>query len=357
MDNNTTRFWKDNVTETLNSDIIPWFSQALLVSLLCGITGVFGVFGNILVIAAIDNGRRLKTNYYRLVFHLALCDVILLSGGSVLFTMFPWLDVSSLTLQKYSCRFLMPFFSWLFSCEIGFMSIIAFLRHQVVTQPLRPQLSRRKVTHIIFGVYTFILLFEIPHFLSMKFGRTRCVESFFVNRYYQIYFWTRQMLLYFLPMALLVVLYAKMSRSLFLHQRHLKETLTSTARNDLQNNNREFTRLLMPRLARNTQIVLVGIIIVVQYSIAILPNLILNLPFVKDTEETSIHFGWSLPVYFLGSCSLNPIIYGLGDKTLRSRYKSSLLKITLLCKIIKRSGHGQELAQVYNTTHVMHQTI
>ena len=54
-------------------------SSAILITVSNGIIQLFGLCENILIILTIGSGpRRFQSNYYRLVFHLAACDVVLL---------------------------------------------------------------------------------------------------------------------------------------------------------------------------------------------------------------------------------------------------------------------------------------
>jgi hypothetical protein len=69
------------------------FPNTLIVSICYAIIEVFGLCGNIPVILTVYSGRRrFQANYYRLVFHLAICDTLLLLSGNLMFTVGPWME-------------------------------------------------------------------------------------------------------------------------------------------------------------------------------------------------------------------------------------------------------------------------
>ena len=69
------------------------FPNTLIISICYAIIEVFGLCGNILVILTVYSGRRrFQSNNYRLVFHLAICDILFLLTGNLMFTVEPWME-------------------------------------------------------------------------------------------------------------------------------------------------------------------------------------------------------------------------------------------------------------------------
>jgi hypothetical protein len=146
--------------------------STLIISICYAMIEVFGLCGNILVILTVYSGRRrFQSNYYRLVFHLAICDILLLLTGNLIFTVGPWIENQywSNSLRTVSCIIISPLVSSLFNTELAILVVIAILRHKAVTQPLQPRLSGKKLQYIITLIYIFPLFVNIPKFLSQQF--------------------------------------------------------------------------------------------------------------------------------------------------------------------------------------------
>jgi hypothetical protein len=109
----------------------------------CIVVIVFGIFGNTLVMISILRQRRLLgNNYYFLVFHLAICDLVwLLVNFYYYIPDFMFYDYSVIT-----CLFDGRVLTYAFQVAgIGMMLIISVLRYRATVHPLKPAISRRKL--------------------------------------------------------------------------------------------------------------------------------------------------------------------------------------------------------------------
>ena len=154
---------ESKLRSTMNNTTTILFSAQLGISLTYITIEIFGLCGNILVIFSICSSRRLKTNYYFLVFHTAICDIIMVLSGNLLFLV-PSLGDSTLRTMM-SCRVILPMCQSIFLCESLFLVIIALLRYKAVNDPLRPQLSRKKLIYIVASVYIIAFIFQVPSFV------------------------------------------------------------------------------------------------------------------------------------------------------------------------------------------------
>jgi hypothetical protein len=148
------------------------FPNTLIILICYAIIEVFGLCGNILVILTVCSGRRrFQSNYYRLVFHLAICDTLLLLTGNLMFTVGPWMENQYWfnNMRTVLCVIISPLIGCLFTTELAILVVIAILRHKAVTQPLQPRLSGKKLQYIIALLYIGPLFFNIPTFLSQQF--------------------------------------------------------------------------------------------------------------------------------------------------------------------------------------------
>ena len=114
---------------------------------------VFGIFGNTLVIISILRQRRLlRNNYYFLVFHLAICDLVWLLVAFFFAINFIFTE-SSLVHSVITCLFVRNI-TYVFQVPgIGMMLIISVLRYRATVHPLKPAISRRKLKVVCGLVY------------------------------------------------------------------------------------------------------------------------------------------------------------------------------------------------------------
>ena len=280
------------------------------VSLSYVVIELFCLFGNTLVIFAICNSCRLKTNYYVLVFHVAVCDIVLVLSGNLLFCT-PLVDQNMSvetynTLNKIGVIFWYPFATNIFVCECSFLLIIAVQRYKAVTKPLQPKLSRKRLHHIVSGVYIISLILHVLN--------AYCSSRWNQNKYFEICQWIWDLLVTMFPLILIVALYTKMCRSLLLHNNRTKELFHSGVSSSNQ--------IIATSLKRNYRTIITSMVIVVQFFATVLPARVIHLLVhrIRTIHVAGYHVYWAMMLYILGSCGLNPIIYGLLDKTLRAAY-------------------------------------
>ena len=313
-------------------------SVAMIVTIIYAIIEIFGLCGNILVLLTVIYGqRRFQTHYYRLVFHLAICDIFLLLVGNVFFIVAPWLKDQnwSSSLGTATCHMILPLVGCVFITELALLVIIGILRHQAVTKPLEPRLSGRKLKYIITLVYIAPLFFYFPVFFSQQvtneeYGYYVCESKWKDNLYFNIFSWILSVSLTFIPMVFLIVLYTKMCYSITLHQKNLKKLFSAETTHLTGNLNTAHHISIRHRqlhVEKNTKMIIVSVIVLLQFLIAVVPVQVLSNLVLLGREDDKFHLVWMLPLYFLVSCSFNPIVYGFGDKTIRKGYKEIGKKI------------------------------
>ena len=300
------------------------FSKKLIVTIVYAIIEVFGLCSNALLILTIFCGRRrFQTNYYRLVFQLAVCDIVLLLTGNLTSTVGPWIENSywSSTLGHATCIAVHPFVSCLFHTELALLITIAILRYKAVTKPHRPTVSAKKLRYIIALAYIAPVFFTAPKFLSQQVTARECTSKWKDNIYFHIYYSIDNIVITLVSMMFLIVLYTKMCYSMALHQQNLRSFSSA----ELGSNVGKRHHFL--RMKKNAKMVTVSVIVLAQFCAAVLPIRVLNQLVIYGKDEEMFHLVWVLPLYFLVSCSFNPMVYGFGDKTIREGYRVALKKI------------------------------
>ena len=305
----------------MNNTTILWSAQ-LGISLTYITIELFGLCGNILVIFSICSSRRLNTNYYFLVFHVAICDIVMVLLGNLLFSLL-LRDMSYstfTTLQMISCIVTLPMSQSIYLCESLFLVIIALLRYKAVNDPLRPHLSRKKLTYIVASVYIIAFIVHVPIFVLDEAKVFACRSTGDQSISIKIYNNIFESIVTLLPFTVLAVLYFKMCRSLLQHNKKVKQLFYSR----VTTGEEEKTNTA---LARNYKTLITSFVIVVQLFISVLPARIIHMLTLAEIKENDYHAMWSMMLYFLGVCTLNPVIYGLGDKTLRASYVKCFKKL------------------------------
>jgi hypothetical protein len=233
-------------------------------------------------------------------------------------------------LGTVSCVIISPLVSSLFNTELAILVVIAILRHKAVTQPLQPRLSRKKLQYIIALLYIAPLFVNFPKFLSQQFEASSglCSNKWEDNIYFFIYGWILNIGETLVFMMFLIVLYAKMCYSLVLHQKNLRRLFSPQTTNISDDGaKRATTSHQHLRIEKNTKMITVSVVVLAQFFIAVFPLSVLGRMVAHGREEAQFHVIWSMPLYFLVSCSFNPIVYGIGDKTIREGYKMALKKL------------------------------
>lgn len=117
-----------------------------------------------------------------------------------------------------------------------------------------------------------------------------------------------------------------MCRSLLQHNKRIKQLFYSrvSAAEETATN---------ATLARNYKTLITSIVIVVQFFISVLPARIIHILTLAGMKGNEHHALWSMMLYFLGICTLNPIIYGLGDRAMRASYVKCFKKLFMKNKL------------------------
>ena len=304
-------------------------STNLITTICYGIIGLFGLCGNILVIWTLCKGRRrLQTNYYRLVFHLAICDITLLLIGNAFFTVEPWLEKQFWfsEIRMISCIIVFPLLSCIYTTVLALLVVIAILRHKAITRPFEPSLTARKLRYVIILVYITPLFLHVPQFFSQQYVDKLCINKWSSSIFYHVYSWTIDLGIIFIAMIFLLVLYTKMCYAMALHQKNIRTLfspqITRPGRTPEIDHVNKVANYF--RVGKNAKMIIVSVIVLAQFFIAVLPIRVLGKIVAHGSKEDEFHMRWMLPLYFLVSCSFNPIVYAFGDKTILEGYKTVL---------------------------------
>ena len=288
------------------------------------LTQLFGVLGNILVIYSIVSQRSLlKSNYYFLVLHLAFCDLMVLLGISyytygalypnVLFIRsFPICIVGQATLTVF------------FNAGVFMVVLIAIIRFRAVLHPLEPAVSRSKLRVVVGAVYLCAIACVVPLVLVLKYTDA-CLFKGWTNRtLYIIHSFFLMTVQYFLPVLILFILYYKICKALDTQSKKILSLNATSAATSEDSNGRQ-TSLQRIKHNRNVRTFIRSASIVVLFAITSLPS---NIPWLLFACGATVQIQtWTYIVSLFGVNAVNPYIYGVSDKTLRSAYKRNWEKV------------------------------
>ena len=270
---------------------------------------VFGVLGNCLVAVTILSRKRLlKTNYYYLVFHLAVSD------STVLLCYFDevcqlWEPNFSMTRSTILCKFWLPFQYFIVTSSPYFIVLIGILRYRVVIYPFKPAISRWKLNISISAVYIVALLYVTPYLLVLKYDPILgCIEDWPVQNMFTASVWVFHAFNYCIPVFLLTLLYSIICRRL-IKQNNIIASLSIVS---LQDN----LRNTIINHRRNVKTFVVSLTVVVCYAVSALPVQIWWILFtvgkIRERPFQS-NWAWMFFIYLIGTSALNPLIYGIID--------------------------------------------
>ena len=273
-----------------------------------------GILGNTLVIISILTQRRLlKNNYYFLVQQLAICDLAWLVANS--FDAANYLFVKKQSVGVNNTMVYCFFYRITFFFQVAgicLMLIISILRYRATVHPLKPAMSRRKLKAVCCFCYI-IALFAGYGILSVT-----CLKQMDVEIYWRFIFAYAIFFFYFAPTVFMAIVYYKIGRALVKQKKCMK-----TARSNPATENPSSFNIM--KYVRYRRTYFVCLTTVLCYGFGNLPVSVWFVWFIAGirhltTKYTSI-YDVGLLLRVAGSCTANPLIYGILDKKLLTFWK------------------------------------
>ena len=265
-----------------------------------------GILENILVILSIlRQEKNIQNNYYFVVSHLAICDLLVLIIYLYDAVEADWLGAPIFDrTSMIHCHIYAIEHAFQFS-GVGMMLIISLLRYRATVHPLKPAVSRRKLKVVCGLVYLGGLIAACGIHLPL------C----FIN-YRKLYFAFATFFAFFVPTIIMAVVYYKITRALTKQSKIMKNISSNPSRLRA----RDSPNIL--RYIRNRRTFLVCLTTVLCYGIGHIPMSVLFISAIVGDFNLLLRYGWiwylSYILKIAGSHSVNPFIYGVLDKKLLS---------------------------------------
>ena len=296
---------------------------------------VFGILGNILVILSMlrQNKNLLKNNYYFLVLHLAICDLI-----ALIFHFFNVVD-EFWPMITFAITVILDAFQLI---GIAMMLIISLLRYRATVHPLKPAISRRILKVVCGLVYLVGLIagcgIHLPRWFIKSYVMYVAYKKFYLA--FCIFFG------YLVSTIFMSVVYYKISRSLMKQNKYMKRVCSNAIRRPAPDSSLNILRYI-----RNRRTFLVCLSTVLCYGIAHIPISLWYMWFIAGEYHLVMkyvwigYFGYALAA--AGSQSINPVIYGILDKQLLTFWKCC-------CKKKRKTQKSQAAVVVCGETRTAH---
>ena len=295
----------------------------LLLPILCSSIQLLGVAGNAFVIHAISTQRRFQTDYYYLVCHLAVSDLVVLLAYSEK-TLNYYTPSFKLITTSATCKLLGFFKTMFYTTGVAFLVLIGLLRYRGAIHPLKPRFTRKKMRCLVAASYLASFLVSISFALFRDVNKSRVCT--FLDQFH-VYNVVMSSLVFFLdflgPFVLLHVVYLKIIYRLWVQQRVLPHALGAGTEA-----NAGVSCGVQVRQRRFFRASFASFVIVVLFSLSSAPYEILWLLDAVKKTETSVGVSfWAFFVKLFGNWAINPLIYGVADSSLRHSFRLTFRRI------------------------------
>ena len=283
-----------------------------------------GVLGNIPIIASICRKRSLlKSNYYYIILHLAICDLFyLLFFIPEIYSIFhasPSIASSSYLL----CKTLRPAQTVVFTAGANFLVIISILRYRAIVHPLEPAVRRWTLKIISTIVYVLATICIIPYIIVLKLDEMSvCNEKWPTHSLNIAYTIFLSVIQFFLPVAFLSIIYFKIGKEIFTRNNRV---ILMDARNQMQR--QSTTSPHQDIKTKNTKSLLVSFIIVACFIVSGFPIQLTWIICITASKEIPRYSTLLNALHIFGTAVINPYVYGALDKKVLSLFQHCRKKV------------------------------
>ena len=290
---------------------------------------VLGVLGNLPVIVSIFQQRSLlKSSYYYLILHLAICDFL-----SLLFIIPDIYSIFSVSppVSSWSyplCKVYVALHTIVFTAGANFLLLISALRYRAIVHPFKAPIRRRNLKLMSGVVYVWSIISMIPLLLVLRYDENTCYEEWPAQSYNVAYTISLTFVQYFIPVGCVSIMYFKIGKELLTRNNVLNslDARNQSRQPSIHNNMRQHYKI------RDLKPLLVSFVIVACFAISGLPVQALWIVFVASPENPTVsnpdNINLCRALYVFGTYVINPFVYGALDKKVFSLFKKCRKKPT-----------------------------
>ena len=282
---------------------------------------VVGFVGNLLTIVVICRKRQNKSTYQMLVLNLAISDFLFIISILPLSTyeMFGVVDKSG-----FYCRVIWPWFTIPYLLSILSITSMALQRCRSILMPYRPKLSKRITSAWIAAIWLASLVIVLPLVIVTKSVYPgQCQENWPSLNHRKAYTLALFLLQYLIPLFIITIVYAKITRYLLNNSEVRRSGSFSTE---------EQRAAEARRMKRRNQAIRTLAAVVILFAVCLFPGqvawLLIDFGNGGSSQEKAIDifFGFSDFLDNFHAC-INPVIYCMLNARYRAEYYRCLVVV------------------------------
>ena len=283
------------------------FDRLAIIQMMCfPIITAAGLIGNTLICLAVFKRRRLRiTDVF--ILNLAATDlatcVISIPFDFVEILMRQWPFGSVL------CKTVYPLQTILMAVSVYTLLFMSWERHRSVMPPLKPKLKAKRAVAVVFFLWIASVSLVGPYIAILRVekadGRAECSESWPQAYHPKVFTLAVFIALYVLPLFVITANYIRISQKLWRDIQRMQKAIG-------EKNGSSKKPLTQARAQRNMRIVRIFIIVVIAFSLCMLPNHIMWIWYDFGTGREYENFNTIIVFCFIlvySNSAINPFIF------------------------------------------------
>lgn len=243
------------------------FDRLAIIQMMCfPIITAAGLIGNTLICFAVFKRRRLRiTDVF--ILNLAATDL----ATCVISIPFDFVEIlmKQWPFGNVLCKTVYPLQTILMAVSVYTLLFMSWERHRSVMPPLKPKLKAKRAVAIVFFLWIASISLVGPYIAILRVekadGRTECSESWPRAYHPKVFTLAVFIALYVLPLFFITANYIRISQKLWRDIQRMQKAIG-------EKNGNSKKPLTQARAQRNMRIVRIFIIVVIAFSLCMLPN-------------------------------------------------------------------------------------
>ena len=310
-----------------SSALEDWMSKDLVIANIVfdAFILIVSVMGNFLVIFTIIHEKKLQTTCNFLLLHLAISDISLVVVN-IPFDIHTLVNGSRWLFGNFMCKILYPLSTVFYVSGALILTLISLDRYRVFVQTFKAKLRRAQAKKLIALIYVFSIASVIPYILCLEVNEDMCYENwpkFVYRQLYTVFLFSIQ---YAIPLVIMIVVYTSIARHLTRNTQSVHLSRRGPRQKvSLYTSGGAKTRCEREREQRNKKALKTIITVMIVFCVFMLPYQLLWIiaDFQGMNAEKLAKLSKLFVIFsYIGSCTLNPFIYGVGDRQFRKGYQS-----------------------------------
>lgn len=294
---------------TNNSISEEGFDRLAIIQLMCfPIITAAGLIGNVLICFAVFKRRRLRiTDVF--ILNLAATDL----GTCVVSIPFDFAEIlaKQWPFGNVLCKTVYPLQTILMAVSVYTLLFMSWERHRSVMPPFKPKLKAKRALTILLSLWIACISLVGPYIAILKVetgedGKNQCTEKWPREYHSKVFTLTVFIALYVLPLFVITANYIKISQKLFRDIQRMRKAIDGDKKDSVKK------PLTQARAQRNMRIVKIFIIVVIAFSLCMLPNHIMWIWHDFGSGQNYRHFTTIIVFCYIlvySNSAINPFIF------------------------------------------------